>query len=387
MGVPTGAIVGLGITEMGKVYGKSAQQLAVEAISAAAADAGLNISDIDGLITNSGIALDLGIPLAREMGMVNLRLQTEMQGYGSSAGQMVQYASMAVASGMVDTVALVYADVPLKESVGAGAAYSNQAVPSGMSGLRRASAISGPPATYSVAARRHMHKYGTTSEQLGAVAVAAREWALMNPRAQMKKPITIEDHQNSRMIAEPFRMLDCCLMSNGAVAVIVTSPERAKLLKKPPVYVHGWGQAHATYVHERGSDWGLVSPAAISGPTALKMAGITVQDVNIAELYDCFTFTTLITLEDYGFCAKGEGGEFVASGAIAPGGSLPVNTGGGQLSSYYMWGFTPLSEALIQARGEAGERQVAKNDVLMVSGNGGVLEHHSTLILSKQESL
>ena len=134
-----------------------------------------------------------------------------------------------------------------------------------------------------------------------------------------------------------------------------------------------------------GSLWGLVTPAARSGPQAMRMAGIGVDDVDIAELYDCYTCTVLVTLEDYGFCAKGEGGEFVSEGRLAPGGKLACNTGGGQLSSYYMWGMTPLSEAIIQVRGDGGARQAPRNDVVLVSGNGGILEHHSTLVLSPHQ--
>jgi acetyl-CoA acetyltransferase len=184
------------------------------------------------------------------------------------------------------------------------------------------------------------------------------------------------------MIADPLHLLDCCLVSNGAIAVVVTTADRAAHFAQPPVHVLGWGQAHPGYTLERGSEFGLVSGAAQSGPAALKMAGVGVDDVDVRELYDCYTYTTLISLEDYGFCAKGEGGALAESGALAPGGSLPTNTGGGQLSSYYMWGMTPLSEAVIQTRGQGGERQVPRHDVVLVSGNGGVLDFHATLVLS-----
>src|SRR5262249_49993976 len=185
------------------------------------------------------------------------------------------------------------------------------------------------------------------------------------------EPITIADHQASRFIAEPLHLLDCCLVSNGGVAIVVTSADRAKDLAQPPVYVWGWGQAHPGIVQERGSRFGLETGAAMAGPNAMKMAGITPDDVDVCELYDCYTYTVLVTLEDYGFCEKGEGGPFVASGALAPGGSLPTNTGGGQLSGYYLWGMTPLSEAVIQARGHGGERQAPRHDLVLVSGNGG----------------
>jgi acetyl-CoA acetyltransferase len=190
----------------------------------------------------------------------------------------------------------------------------------------------------------------------------------------------------SRWIAEPFHLLDCCLVSNGGIAVIVTSTERAKSLAQPPVHVLGWGQCHPGHFNTRNEDFGLVSGAVKSGPAALAMAGVSVADIDVVEFYDCYTYTVLITLEDYGFCEKGEGGPFVASGVLGPKGSLKLNTGGGQLSSYYMWGMTPLSEAVMQARGSAGERQVAKHDLVLVSGNGGVLDHHSTLVLGTSAS-
>ncbi|MGW0948905.1 thiolase family protein [Streptomyces sp. NPDC002623] len=376
-------IAGLGITETGKVYGRSAADFAADAVRRAAEDAGLALSDLDGLLTSSGVSDGVGLSLQTELGLRDLRLLSEMQAYGSTAGGMVQYAAMAVRAGMAEAVACVFADAPLKEKSSTGAAYSGAGRGThGWAGLTAAAGMMSATPRYALAARRHMDTYGTTSEQLAHIAVAQRAWAGMNPRAQFRAPITVEDHQASRLIAEPLHLLDCCLVSNGGIAVIVTTAERAAHLRRPPVHVLGWAQAHPGYPMHRGSDFGLVSGAAQAGPAALKMAGVTLDDVDVAELYDCYTFTVLLTLEDYGFCAKGEGGAFAASGALAPGGSLPVNTGGGQLSSYYLWGMTPLSEAVVQARGEAGERQVPRHDVVLVSGNGGCFDHHSTLVLS-----
>lgn len=383
----TSAIVGLGMTPMGKIYGKSAAELAVEAISAAAADAGISVADIDGMFVNSGVGGDIGMQLQFSLQMRNLALLTSVQAFGSSAGAMVQYATLAIEAGMAETVVCVFADAPLTQGKGSGAAYGGAGRGlTGIGALPTAAGLRSAPAKYAMAARRHMEEYGTTSEQFGAVAVAARAWAQMNPLAQMREPLTLEDHQASRIIADPLRLLDCCLVSNGAVAVIVTSAERAKDLAQPPVYVRGWGQGHPGYIQSRGSDFGLVTGAKTSGPAALAMAGIELADVDLTQIYDCFTYTTLVTLEDYGFCEKGEGGKFVASGALAPGGELPTNTGGGELSGYYMWGMTPLSEAVIQSRGQAGERQMAEHDHVLVSGNGGVLDFHSTLVLSPQQS-
>ncbi|MDX2939237.1 thiolase family protein [Streptomyces ipomoeae] len=380
---PRGPVIaGLGMTDMGKIYGRSAADFAADAVRRAADDAGLALSDLDGLLTSSGVLGGVGLALQKDLGLKNLRMLSEVQAYGSTAGAMVQYAAMAVRSGMAEAVACVFADAPLKEKSSAGAAYARAVGGSGWMGLMGAAGITGATPLYALAARRHMDTYGTTSEQLAHIAVAQRAWAATNPRAQFRDPITVEDHQASRMIAEPFHLLDCCMVTNGGIAVIVTTAERAAHLRRPPVHVLGWAQSHPGYPMHRDSDFGLVSGAAQAGPAALKMAGVSLGDVDVAELYDCYTFTVLLTLEDYGFCAKGEGGAFAASGALAPGGSLPVNTGGGQLSSYYLWGMTPLSEAVLQARGEAGERQVPRHDVVLVSGNGGALDHHSTLVLS-----
>src|SRR4029077_14427594 len=235
------------------------------------------------------------------------------------------------------------------------------------------------------AARRHMERYGTTSEQLGAIAVAQRTWAAGNPLATMRTPLTLADHQTSRWVAEPLHLLDCCLVTNGAIAVVVTSARRAAHMNRPPVHIWGYGQGHTLRQMHAGSSWGLVTGAVGAGRKAMSMAGISPGDVTVCQLYDCYTYTVLVTLEDYGFCAKGEGGPYVASGALAPGGSLPLNTGGGQLSGYYMWGFTTLSEAIIQARGDGGARQSEATDLILVSGNGGILSHHGTLILSPHQ--
>ena len=223
----------------------------------------------------------------------------------------------------------------------------------------------------------------STTEQPTITSAASpspnAQWANRNPLAQFHDtPMTLEDYHRSRWIVEPFHLFDCCLVSNGGLAVIVTSSEQARNLKQPPVYVWGMGQGHP------GGDPAetLTSGASLAAETAFRMAGIELGDIDVVELYDCYTFTVLVCLEDYGFCKKGEGGPFVADGRIAPGGSLPVNTGGGQLSSFYMWGMTPISEAIIQLRGAGAERQVPDAQLALVSGNGGILSTHSTLVLA-----
>ncbi len=374
-------IAGLGLTELGKVYGRTPAQFAAEAVRLAVADAGLALADVDGLLTSSGVTGGVSVDLQRDLGLTDLRLVTHMQAYGSTAGSMVAYASLAVQSGMASVVACVFADSPLRPERGSSAIYGTRHAGVGWWGLLGASGVIGANPMYALAARRHMERYGTTSEQLGHIAVAQRAWAALNPAAQMRDPITLADHQASRWIAEPFHLLDCCLVSNGGVAVLVTSAERAAALAQPPVHVLGWAQCHPGRYLRRNPDFGLVTGAATAGQAALAMAGVGVADVDVVQLYDCYTFTVLITLEDYGFCQKGEGGPFAASGVLGPGGKLMLNTGGGQLSGYYMWGMTPLSEAIIQARGHGGDRQAAAHDIILVSGNGGVLDHHATLVL------
>lgn len=391
-------VAGLGLTEMGAVYGRTPASFAAEAVRLAVADAGLDLSDVDGLLTSNGTSGGVGLGLQRDLALYNLRVLSEMQGFGSTAGAMIQFASMAVQSGTAEVVACVFADSPLRPGRSAGDVYGTGRrpdaggdraaagfpAPSGWGGLLVSTGVVSANTMYALAARRHMLRYGTTTEDFGAIAIAQRDWAVMNPLAQMREPITMEDHHGSRWIADPFRKLDCCLVSNGGVAVLVTTAERARSLAQPPVHVMGWAQNHPGRLFDTDDNFGIVTGAAQAGPEALDMAGVKITDVDVAELYDCYTYTVLVSLEDYGFCGKGEGGAFVSSGAIGPTGSLKLNTGGGQLSSYYMWGMTPVSEAIIQVRGQGGDRQVHPHDVALVSGNGGILDHHATLVFGSE---
>jgi acetyl-CoA acetyltransferase len=383
-----GAIVGLGVTPMGKIYGRRSVDFAAEAIALALDDAGLTKADVDGLLINANIPNDMDPRTQMTLGFENLSLINVMNAYGSTGGSMMQYACMAIREGLANVVVLVYADAPLSPSRGAGQSYAgpHRFPLGGMTGLRAAYGNFGANPEYAMAARRHMHLYGTTEDHFGTIAVGQRQWAQKSPWAQMKKPMTLEDHHNSRWIAEPLRLLDCCLVSNGAVAVVVTSPDRARDLKQPAVNVLGYAQCSPGDNLRTDRHPAVETGAKRSGEAAIRMAGITRDDIGTCQLYDCYTYTVLVTLEDYGFCKKGEGGPFIADGKLAPGGSLPTNTGGGQLSGYYMWAFTPLSEAIVQARGQGGERQAPRSDYVLVSGNGGILNFHSTLILSKHAS-
>jgi acetyl-CoA acetyltransferase len=200
----------------------------------------------------------------------------------------------------------------------------------------------------------------------------------------MREALTLDAYRASPWVVEPLHVLDCCLVSNGGACVIVTSAERARDLARPPVYVHGMGQAHRFDLGRADLDVATRTPAVESGRAAFAMADCAPADVTVCELYDCYTYTVLATFEDYGFCAKGGGGAFVSDGRLAPGGALPTNTGGGELSSFYLWGMTPLSEGVIQGRGDGGARQVSDNRRILVSGNGGLFSHHATLVLSPE---
>ena len=378
------AIVGLGLTEMGKVYGRTITDLAGEAIALALEDAGLEKSDVDGLLINANGSTEMVPMLQLSLGLENLTLVNAMSSAGSTAGNMLQWATQSIHAGQASVVACVYADAPLREggSASEGRYSGRRFSGDGLAGLSLAYGAYGPGNVgYALALRRHMHLFGTSHHHLGTIAVGQRKWALMNPRAQMKKEMTLDDYHASRWIVEPLHLFDCCLVSNGGVAVIVTSAERARGLKQPPVYMLGFGQAAPGDNQRAGGEPGIHTGAKKSGELALRMAGVELSDVDVLELYDCYTYTVLVTLEDYGFCAKGDGGAFVEDGKLGPGGSLPTNTGGGQLSSFYMWGFTPLAEGVVQARGHGGERQVAKHDLVLVSGNGGTLNWHSTTVL------
>jgi acetyl-CoA acetyltransferase len=245
-----------------------------------------------------------------------------------------------------------------------------------------------PSTAYALAASRHMHEFGTTREQMAAVAVAARQWALLNPVAWEKKPLTIAEVLAARMVSYPFTVRDICLVTDGGGAIILTSPERAKSLKKPPAYVLGCGQA-ITHANISSMPDLTVTGTAQSGRQAYAMAGLTAKDIDVLELYDAFTINPILFLEDLGFCPKGEGGRFVEGGRIAPGGELPVNTNGGGLSYCHpgMYGLFLLIEAVRQLRGEAGARQVQGAETAIAHGNGGVLSSQSTVILGSKATV
>jgi acetyl-CoA acetyltransferase len=369
------AIVGVAESDLGQVAdGMSPMDLCAQGITRALADCGLTMQDVDGLfcaMTQQRMSI---VSLIEYLGIAPKFIGSSMTG-GSSFEFHVAQAMAAVSAGLCNVAVIAYGST--QRSVGRKQASQREFNP-----YETPFRPFLPASAYALAASRHMHQYGTTREQLAAVAVAARQWAQLNPAAWEKKPLTIEDVLKARMISYPLSVRDCCLVTDGGGAIIVTSAERAKSLKKAPAYILGCGHG-TTHMNISSMPDLTVTGAKPSGEAAYKMAKLSAKDVDVVELYDAFTINTILFLEDLGFCRKGEGGAFVSDGRIAPQGALPVNTNGGGLSYCHpgMYGLLILIEGVRQLRGECGARQAAKHDVAMVHGNGGVLSSQASVIL------
>jgi len=349
----------------------------LEASKNALNDAGLQVQDIDGIIiqpcpTDSMLS---AFSLAQELGL-ELRYGANQQLHGASSCAILQHAAMAVNAGLCNYCLCAFADTSLSSSSGTSNPYQQAR------GNDAAYGMFGVAASYAMIARRYMHEYGITNRQFGTVAVTFRNHAMLNPLAQMRQSITIEDHQNSRWVAEPLHLLDCCLISDGGRALIVTSAERARNLRQHPVYIMGMGQGHP-FTDFMQRERLTVTGAVESGKTAFTMAGITPDEVDVCAIYDSFTFFVLMQLEDLGFCGKGEAGAFVEDGRIALGDKLPTNTSGGLLSEVYIQGWVGTHEAVRQLRGDCGERQVTGAEIALVTSSGGTISTHATLILRR----
>lgn len=373
------AIAGVGASPQGKLPGETPLSLARTALTAALDDAGLAKDDLDGLLTMPGTTSPEGpkhyLGLGGYLGVDPLLTCSLVMG-GATAGALIQQAALAIDAGMANVVACVFADT-------ARTGGSKFDAPAGRGDSWGIWGMFGNAANSALTAQRHMALYGTTSEQLGWVAVTCRKHASMNPAAVMRDPITVEDHQASRRIVDPLHLLDCCLISDGAVAVIVTSPERARDCRKPPVLLWGMGQGHTLQTFEHPEWWYLPHQRDCIS-RAYRMAGIGPGDVDVAQLYDNFTISVLLWLEHGGFCAPGESGPFVEGGErVTFGGELPINTAGGNLSESYMQGWLHVVEGVRQVRGECGDRQVEGAEVCLVTGRGMTLNTASCLVLGR----
>jgi acetyl-CoA acetyltransferase len=308
---------------------------------------------------------------------------------GSSYEVHLEHAASAIAAGVCDVVVSVYASTPRSDRTRKRSMQRRfPAGPNPMAEWEWPYGLRMPMGPYALAASRHMHEFGTTSEQLAQIAVSTREWASLNPRARYQTPITVADVLGSPLQTSPLHLLDCCLVTDGAGAFVMTSADRARSLRKPPVYVLGASTCHDHMMISQMPDL-TTTPGAVSGPRAFAMAGLAPSDVDVLMGYDSFTITALLHLEDLGFCAKGEGGPFAADGKLGPGGSLPMNTNGGGLSFTHpgMYGMFLITEAVRQLRGESEARQVPGAKVAVAHGSGMVLSCMSTAVLGTEETL
>jgi acetyl-CoA acetyltransferase len=377
--------VGIGQSPTGNVPGLSALSLLALAMKSAIEDAGIDKREIDGLISRGPDDIYCHHQRIGEVLGLNVSFSTSLDNGGASQCLAVAVACMAIESGLCQTVICGYGRDTWSRIRSPHAKMRMALVPEAHRPMEFGPEFGyfGAVATHAFSARRHMHLYGTTKEQLGAVAITFRRHAAKNPFAQMREPLTMVEYLNARPIVEPFNLYDCSLITDGAGAVVVTSAERAKDLRKPPVYILGFGSAN----NLRGwffDDHMVDTAARRSAETAYRIAGINTRDVDTVQLNDPFTFMVLVQLEDYGFCKKGEGGPFVASGALDLSGVLPTNTSGGQLSEGHVEGMLQIVEAVRQLRHEyPPERQVRDAEVALVSGHGGNTVCHSTLILGR----
>ncbi len=376
------AIAGLGVTAFGRLPGRSSWSLQTEAARRAIEDAGLERSDIDGLLTAPPLAEPLLLHAEQLGGKLGLRTNYLSQKFigGATAVALVAEAAMAVEAGLCEVAVCVYGEnaktgMPMlfgRAQMGRGQAPSDDI----------AYGLAGGPIMEARAAKRYMNEFGVTEEMLGSVAVSFREHASRNPGATYRDPLTIEQYFENRYISEPLRVLDCTIgASDGAVAVIVASAERAQDLAQPPAYIAGAGVA-ANLQGLSDPDHYTSYPGARSAQTAYRMAGLEPEDVNVAQFYDCFTSTVLITIEDYGFCKRGEAGQFALEGNLKLGGALPSNTSGGLLSEANLVGWNVLAEGVRQIRGSSTS-QVKDAEVCIVAGQGGFHAAHSTVLLTK----
>jgi acetyl-CoA acetyltransferase len=368
-------IVGIGETAYCRKPGSGMTQLALQLQAAVRAieDAGLERTQIDGLMPFP--TLGSAEEFAANLGCENLRYAATVHMGGAAPVASLQAAGAAVAAGVAHHVLIpagwnAYSGRRVAETVSmdvasmpGGAIARDYYIPHG---------LTAPMQWYSLIARRHMHEFGTTAEQLGAIAVAMRKHAQHNPNAVMHgRPLSLEDYLASPMLADPYRLFDCCLETDGAAAVIVTTPERARDLGRDPITIMGVAAGQPYPADEITNRRDIFRTGlSIAAPEAFAMAGIVPDDVDFAEIYDCFTFEVLQQIEEIGFCKRGEGGAFVEGGRIELGGALPVNTHGGLLSEAHVLGMNHIVEAVRQLRGAAGERQVQGAEIGLVTGWG-----------------
>jgi acetyl-CoA acetyltransferase len=372
-------IAGVAESPLGEVHDQTELSMCALAAREALAEAGMTLKDVDGLFVNY-MGEEGSVQVGEYLG-IEPRYADSTDCGGGSFEAFVHHAMCAIAAGRCEVALITYASRQRSRRnrtlVDAGdpqELIQQFEVPYG---------IPSPIGYFALVAARHMYEYGTTSEQLAEIAVAARKWAQLNPKAWKHDPLTIEDVLNSRMISTPFHRDDICLVTDGGGAVVVTTAERARDAAKKPVRVIGAGESHQTWLISQRRDL-TVTAGQVSGREAFGMAGVTPADVDVLQPYDAFTISVLLALEDLGFCEKGEGGPFVEGGTLAPGGKLPSLTSGGGLSYCHpgALGILLLIEAVRQLRGEAGERQVPNAKIGVAHGWGGMFSCAATVVMA-----
>jgi acetyl-CoA acetyltransferase len=381
-GFPRGktAIVGAATFGIGKAPGFEAIDLAAHASLRALAEAGLAPRDVDALFIAQPQDTLATLSFAEYLG-ITPKISDNNRSGGSAFLLHLEHAALVLDAGLADVALIAYG--------------SNQASAAGK--LQQTSRPSvweaaykplRPISSYALAAARHMHLYGTTKRQLAEVAVAARLWAQLNPEAVARDPLDLDTVVNARLVSDPLGVRDCCLVTDGAAAIVMVRAERARDHHAKPAYLLAAASA-VTHADIAAMPDLTVTGAVQSGARACAQAGVKPSDIDVAQVYDAFTINTLLFLEDLGFCAKGEGGAFVEGGRIAPGGTLPVNTSGGGLSYCHpgMFGLFTIVESVRQLRGECGARQVPGAQLALAHGNGGVLSSQATAIFGTADAV
>ena len=376
------AIVGVADSAVGFLPGRTPLSLVAQAAREALSEAGLTFQDVDGVFAQWGDIMS-SLLVAEYLG-INARYHDSTSIGGASNVGHVGHAAAAIMAGLCDVALICYGSTFGSDRKEGGVAAPPHDLRSPQGLFEAPYGIMSPLGYYALMAQRHMARYGTTSEQLAEIAVATRKWAALNPKATRRSPMTIQDVLDSPIVSSPLHSRDCCLRTDGGGAIVVTSVERARSLRRPPVAVLGWSEL-ATHLYDisRLPDLSGPTGAKQSGEAAFAMADVTRDDVDVVEIYDAFTIGPLMMLEDLGFCGKGEGGAFVSGQRTAPGGDFPLNTSGGGLSYCHpgMFGVFLVIEAVRQLRGDCGERQVPEARTALCHGYGGVLSSHATLIL------
>jgi len=377
------AVVGVGRTPYSRDSGVSTQTLALRAVRAALDDAGLAHTDLDGVACHRvGDSVQAAI-VAQSLGIRDLRYHLDLFGGGSQSHWVVGSAALAVATGVAECV-VCWRAVNARSEFRMGG--TGRAAPDTLEFQYQAPYwFATPPQQLAMYGRTYLDRHGVTAEDLGRVAIAQRAFAIDNERAVMRTPLTMDDYLASRPIVDPLRLYDCCLETDAAVAVVLTTTERARDLARPPVLIAGAACGGGTTLFSNGRGDLTVSAAADMAPRLFGQAGLTPADVDVAELYDAFTPLVLMQLEDYGFTDRGGAAAFVASGATARGGSLPVNTHGGHLSEGYVHGLNHVAEAVDQLRGDAGARQVPGARVALSTGQPGYVAGTTSALLLRSD--